>query len=77
MMLIVADNDVVQLEHTVELYHLLGGGIPGDTHGLPASHLAIIPGTTHAGLMQRGNWFVPMIIEFLDSPPRTQTGGPT
>ena len=39
----------------------------GDLHGLPKSRLAIIPGTTHIGMMQHANWLIPMITDFLDS----------
>src|SRR5215471_3338600 len=64
-MLIVADNDIVRLEHAVEMIHLLGGGIVGDLHGVPESRLAVIPGTTHTGLCDRAAWVVPMVEEFL------------
>ncbi len=67
-MLVVADNDIVRLEHAVEMVRLLGGGIPGDLLGLPAARLAVIPGTTHEGLQRRADWVVPMISEFLDRP---------
>jgi pimeloyl-ACP methyl ester carboxylesterase len=49
-MLVVADNDIVRLEHAVEMFHLLGGGIVGDLHALPAARLAVVPGTSHIGL---------------------------
>jgi len=65
VMLIVADNDIVRLEHAVEMFHLLGGGVAGDIHGLPASRLAVVPGTTHVGLCDRAEWVVPMLAEFL------------
>ena len=67
VMLIVADNDIVRLEHAVEMYHLLGGGIAGDSHRLRASRLAVVPGTTHAGLCDRARWVAPMIGEFLEA----------
>ena len=56
------------------MYHLLGGGIAGDLHGLPASRLAVIPGTTHTGLSERGSWVVPMIADFLDAVPSDASG---
>jgi pimeloyl-ACP methyl ester carboxylesterase len=65
VMLIAADNDIVRLEHTVDLYHLLGGGVPGDLHGLPSSWLAVVPGTTHAGMRERAVWVAPLIAGFL------------
>jgi hypothetical protein len=64
-MLVVADNDIVRLEHAVEMFHLLGGGVAGGIHGLPAARLAVVPGTTHAGLCDSAEWVVPMIAEFL------------
>ena len=68
--LIVADSDIVRLEHAVEMIHLLGGGIMGHLHGVPDSRLAVIPGTTHTGLCDRADWVVPMIEESLDGTPR-------
>lgn len=39
----------------------------GDIHGLPKSRMAILPGTTHIGIIQRTDWLIPMITDFLDS----------
>jgi pimeloyl-ACP methyl ester carboxylesterase len=55
----------VAMRHAVEMFHLLGGGVAGDLHGLPAARLAVVPGTTHVGLCGRAEWVVPMIAEFL------------
>jgi len=66
--LIYGDADVIRSEHMVELFRLLGGGVPGDFTGLPKARLAILPGTTHVGVMQRADWLLPMITEFLDEP---------
>ena len=66
-MLIVADSDIVRLEHAVEMFHLLGGGIAGDVHGLPRSRLAVVPGTSHTGLCDRAPWVVPAVAAFLDA----------
>ena len=42
--------------------------LPAIQHaGLPASQLAILPGTTHVGLLERTDWLVPMIVPFLDA----------
>jgi pimeloyl-ACP methyl ester carboxylesterase len=46
-LLMIGDNENVRPEHAVALFRLLDGGIPGDLTGLPASQLAILPGTTH------------------------------
>ncbi len=63
----IGDADGVRYEHALELFRAKGGGKMGDIHGLPKSRLAIIPGTTHIGMMQRTDWLIPMITDFLDS----------
>lgn len=67
-LLIIGDADIVRPEHTVEMFRLLGGGVVGDLVGLPASQLAILPGTSYVGLLDRVDWLQSMIIQFLDSP---------
>ena len=66
-MLIIGDSDIVQPEHTVEIFRLLGGGVVGDAVGLPRSRLAVLPGTTHVTLVQRADWLASMVGEFLDT----------
>src|SRR5688572_14653303 len=63
----IGDADGVRYEHALELFRAKGGGRMGDIHGLPQSRLAILPGTTHIGIMQRTDWLIPMITDFLDS----------
>src|SRR5919107_896184 len=64
-LLIYADSDGFRLEHMVELFRLLGGGVPGDLTGLPKSQLAIIPGATHVSLVtERTGLWLPMVEEF-------------
>ncbi len=67
-LLVIGDSDIVRPEHAVEMFRLLGGGVMGDLAGLPKSRLAILPGTTHATLVERGVWLVSMITDFLDAP---------
>jgi pimeloyl-ACP methyl ester carboxylesterase len=67
-LLVFGDADVLRPEHMVELFGLLGGGVPGDLTGLPKARLAVLPGTTHVTVMNRGDWLLPMITEFLDEP---------
>ena len=76
-LLVVGDSDIVRPEHAVEMFRLLGGGVAGDLTGLPASRLAVLPGTTHVGLVERADWLVPMISEFLDAPAPEGRGGDT
>jgi pimeloyl-ACP methyl ester carboxylesterase len=68
VLLIIGDCDLVQPEHTMKMFHLLGGGVMGDIAGLPASQLAILPATSHVGLLSRVDWLRSMILEFLGSP---------
>jgi pimeloyl-ACP methyl ester carboxylesterase len=67
-LLLVGDADIVRLEHVVEMFHLLGGGVNGDLRGMPASRLAVLPGTSHIGVLDRGDWVSSMILEFLANP---------
>jgi pimeloyl-ACP methyl ester carboxylesterase len=71
-LLIVGDSDVVRLEHAVELFRLLGGGVMGDLAGLPKSQLAVLPGTSHfippgSGVLDRADWLLALIPPFLDA----------
>jgi hypothetical protein len=52
----------------VEMFRLLGGGVLGDFVGLPPSRLAVLPGSTHITVMQRTEWLLSMVTEFLDAP---------
>jgi pimeloyl-ACP methyl ester carboxylesterase len=72
-LIILGDSDGVRLEHAVELFRLLGGGVMGDLQGLPKSQLAVLPGTAHfappgCGLLDRADWLLAMIAPFLDAP---------
>lgn len=63
----IGDADGIRYEHALELFRAKGGGKMGDINGLPQSRLAILPGTTHIGMMYQNNVLIPMITEFLDS----------
>jgi pimeloyl-ACP methyl ester carboxylesterase len=68
-LLILGDSDLPRPEHAVEMFVLLGGGVFGDTPaGLPDSQLAVLPGTSHVTLVERADWLVSMVSEFLDRP---------
>ncbi len=78
-LIVVGDADAIRLEHAVETFRLVGGGIMGDLAGLPKSQLVVLPGTAHfippgSGVLDRAGWLVPMIRAFLDAPlPREET----
>jgi hypothetical protein len=43
--------------------------VPGDLGELPHAQLAVLPGTTHVGLLDRVDWLSSMIVAFLRPPP--------
>jgi pimeloyl-ACP methyl ester carboxylesterase len=65
MFLVFADNDVVTLGHITDMVTKLGGNVMGDLSPLPKVRLAVIPYTSHLGMMTRVKWVYPMIAEFL------------
>lgn len=67
-MLIIGDSDVVRPEHALAMFHLLGGGVCGDLRGLPSARLAVLPGTTHVGVIDQTELLLAMIPPFLDAP---------
>jgi pimeloyl-ACP methyl ester carboxylesterase len=68
-LLVMADSDAMRPEHMVELFRLLGGGVPGDLTGLPKSQLAVIPGATHVSLVtERADLLLAVSSAFLDAP---------
>ena len=70
---IVGDSDAIRLEHAVELFRLLGGGVMGVLVGPPESQLTVLPGTTHyvppgSGVLDRADLLLAIIVPFLDAP---------
>ncbi len=65
--LIVADSDILYLDHAVKFFRLLGGDVPGDMVPRSKSQLAIIPGATHVTMMlEKAPLVAGMIVTFLD-----------
>ncbi len=72
VLIIVGDSDVVRLDHVVELFKMLGGGVMGDLAGLPKSQLGVLPGTSHfmppgSGVLDRADLLAAMIRPFLEA----------
>ena len=65
VLIIIGDSDLVRPEHAVEMFRLLGGGVFGDMSPMPASQLAILPGTTHVSLASRAELLLAIIRPFL------------
>jgi pimeloyl-ACP methyl ester carboxylesterase len=62
------DCDMFKLEHAVKFLQLRGGDVNGDFVGVPASQLAIFPGTTHFFGLARTNLVSDVVLTFLDAP---------
>jgi pimeloyl-ACP methyl ester carboxylesterase len=66
-LLVIADADLIRPEHTLEMFHLLGGALPhGGMGPLPKSQLAVLPGTTHFNIVDRLDLLMPAVASFLD-----------
>jgi len=68
VLIVVGDSDGTTPEHAVEMFRLRGGGVFGDIAGLPTAQLAILPGTTHVGILERADLLVPIVNRFLEAP---------
>jgi pimeloyl-ACP methyl ester carboxylesterase len=64
----VGDCDMVTLEHAVRFLQLRGGDVNGDFEGVPASQLAVFPGTTHFFGLSRTALVLDVVTTFLDAP---------
>jgi len=49
-LLAIGDNDFTRIEHAAEMKRLI-----------PGARLAVLPGTTHMNIIDRGDWLAPMI----------------
>jgi pimeloyl-ACP methyl ester carboxylesterase len=81
-LLIIGDGDIVRPEHTVEMFRLLGGRGPWDPDAPAKAQLAVLPGTSHEGMLDRVDWLASMIAEFLATDggtdgPKAQSASPT
>jgi pimeloyl-ACP methyl ester carboxylesterase len=53
-LLVFGDHDFIRLEHAVQMHELI-----------PGSQLAVLPGTTHMGVLRRADLIVPLVAGFL------------
>jgi pimeloyl-ACP methyl ester carboxylesterase len=66
VLIISGDADVNTLEHAVSMFRLLGGGVMGDMgKPLPASRLAVLPGTSHTAVIGQAKVLHGFIEQFL------------
>jgi pimeloyl-ACP methyl ester carboxylesterase len=67
-MLVYGDSDMFRLEHVVEFYHLLGGGLKDAgwmRENMSKNRLAVIPNVTHYEMFMSPA-LVPTVLPFLD-----------
>ena len=64
-LLTVGDCDAVRLEHMVRFLKLRGGDVNGDFVGVPASQLAVFPGTTHFFGLAKTELVLAAVLSFL------------
>ncbi|MFC6099161.1 alpha/beta fold hydrolase [Olivibacter domesticus] len=64
--LVIGDSDGIRYEHANDLMRMKGGAKMGDFGEMSSSRMAVLPGTTHIGMMMRTNWWIPMTEDFLD-----------
>ena len=65
-LVISGDADIVRPEHSVELFRLRGGGPSADFMTPGASELAILPGTTHLGVIEQTDLLSALLNRFFD-----------
>jgi pimeloyl-ACP methyl ester carboxylesterase len=68
-LIVIGDADIVKPDHAVEMYRLRGGDVASDMVGMPASRLAIIPGTNHIGVMFKPELLAAFVSDFLNPAP--------
>lgn len=62
VMIMGGDRDAIRNEHLVEMHNKI-----------PGSLLCILPGTTHFPYQDRPKWFLEIMYDFFDNPPRRTT----
>ena len=66
--LVVADSDIIYLDHAVKFFQLLGGDVAGDLVGKPKSQLFIVPGATHVTMVfEKSPLIGGVVVDFLDA----------
>jgi pimeloyl-ACP methyl ester carboxylesterase len=79
-MIVAGDADAVELDHAIKLFKLRGGGdrkvaAQGFMTEAPRARLAILPATSHVGIMANADLIAQLAIPFLDdTKPMTPPG---
>ncbi len=64
--IISGDADVIRPEHSVEIYRLLGGGPSSDFMGTSTEELAILPATSHLGIIEKSDQVAEIVLRFFE-----------
>jgi pimeloyl-ACP methyl ester carboxylesterase len=68
-LLVLGDADIIRPEFALEMFRLLGGAREdGGMGGVPNAQLAVLPGTTHSGILYRTDLLLPVFAPFLEAP---------
>ena len=70
-MIVTGDYDIIRPEHSVDLFRLRGGGDPALVsapflENAPPARLAILPATSHLGVIAQPELIVSLVVPFLD-----------
>lgn len=63
-LVVVGDDDLVTLEHTVSLFR-----------AIPKAHLAVVPGASHSVVMEKPDLLNRLVLDFLKEGPRAELPG--
>jgi pimeloyl-ACP methyl ester carboxylesterase len=67
VLIVTGDADAATLEHSVQMFRLLGGGVMGDMgEKLPESRLAVMPATSHTAVITQVDLLTEFIEPFLE-----------
>lgn len=62
VLVMAGDRDIIRNEHSLEIFN-----------NTPGALLCILPGTTHFVYQERKEWFIQILYDFFDNPPRRTT----
>lgn len=66
LLLVFGDSDAVTTAHANEMFTKRSGNVMGDLAAMPNVGLAVLPFTSHLGMLSKLDWIVPITREFFD-----------
>ena len=64
---VITSEHALLLDHVPSSVIVLGGGVPFGSDEVPRAQLAVLPGTSHEGMLERTDWLSSMILAFVKS----------